>query len=254
MLWVAEIGLNYEGNFDLAYELIRQAKLAGANIAKFQFGWRCQSGEINHIDENQARRLREWCDSLHIEFLASVITEEGFALARAAGVRRYKIASRTVADNPSLCERVLADGKETFISLGMWTGAKWPFGPPSERLRYIFCVSKYPAYPEDVAAMPARFSAGGFYGYSDHCHGIGACLLAVGRGAGYVEKHFTLNKASQVIRDHTLSATPEEFGSLTQLGGEIARFVDAAVRDELPAAPRHTRAMVRRRRASVGRI
>ena len=37
MLFVAEIGLNHDGNFDIAHELIRQAKLAGADIAKFQF-------------------------------------------------------------------------------------------------------------------------------------------------------------------------------------------------------------------------
>ena len=40
MLFVAEIGLNHNGNFDLACEMIRQAKYAGADIAKFQCGWR----------------------------------------------------------------------------------------------------------------------------------------------------------------------------------------------------------------------
>ena len=36
MLFVAEIGMNHNGNFDLAYELIKQAKFSGADIAKFQ--------------------------------------------------------------------------------------------------------------------------------------------------------------------------------------------------------------------------
>ena len=40
MLFIAEIGMNHNGNLDLAYELIKQAKHAGANVAKFQLGWR----------------------------------------------------------------------------------------------------------------------------------------------------------------------------------------------------------------------
>ena len=38
MIFIAELGLNHDGNFDLIYEMIRQAKISGANIAKFQFG------------------------------------------------------------------------------------------------------------------------------------------------------------------------------------------------------------------------
>lgn len=224
MLIVAEIGMNYDGNLDLAYELIRQAKSAGADIAKFQFGWRCAPGEINDLDVDRARQLNRWCESLNIEFMASIITEEALELAHAVGMRRYKIASRTVVDNPSLCERILAEGKETFISLGRWDQPRWPFGPPTDHLRYLYCRSKYPAYPEDLIGLPERFSPEAHYGYSDHCHGIAACLLAIGRGAHYIEKHFTLNKTSQVIRDHALSATPEEFRMLTSLGGELARF------------------------------
>ena len=225
MLIVAEIGMNYDGNLDLAYELIRQAKLAGADIAKFQFGWRCAPGEINDLDVDRARRLRRWCESLGIEFMASIITEEALELAHEVGMRRYKIASRTVVDKPALCERILAEGKETFVSLGMWDKPEWPFGPPHGCLRYIYCRSKYPAYPEDLVGMPERFSMAGYYGYSDHCHGITACLLGIGRGAQYIEKHLTLNKTSQVIRDHTLSATPEELRILTTVGRELAGLV-----------------------------
>ena len=54
MMFVAEIGLNHDGNFDLAYELIRRAKQCGADIAKFQFGWRSNPDEINHIDYDRA--------------------------------------------------------------------------------------------------------------------------------------------------------------------------------------------------------
>jgi N,N'-diacetyllegionaminate synthase len=225
MLFVAEIGMNHDGNFNLAYELIRQAKQSGADIAKFQFGWRNKPDEINHIDDTRARRLQQWCEYWEIEMMASLITEEAYDMARRIGFQRYKIASRTASDNPALCEKILAEGRETFVSLGMHEGDLFPFGPPTDRVHYIYCRSKYPTYPEDLRGLPSSFSSDRWYGYSDHQHGIDACLLAVARGAQYIEKHFTLNRTSTVIRDHVLSATPGEFADLTRLGGELARLV-----------------------------
>jgi N,N'-diacetyllegionaminate synthase len=231
MIVVAEIGLNHDGRWDRAYEMVRQAALAGATIAKFQFGWRHQPGEMNHVTPELAARLKEWCDYFGIEFMASIIAEDSLALAREVGPRRFKIASRTVIDNPKLVERVLAEGKETFVSLGWWlkegrTG--WPFGPPNDQLRYIFCQSSYPTYPSQLGALPAQFSSEGFYGFSDHTHGIEACLLSIARGAQFVEKHFTLDKTIVAVHnDHVLSCDPGELRALSEHGSAIARLVRA---------------------------
>jgi len=224
MLFVAEIGLNHDGNFDLACEMIRQAKLNGADIVKFQFGWRDKPGEINCIDLKIAEKLKACCKYFDIEMMASTISENGFNLAKELDLKRYKIASRTVVDKPELCERVIKEGKEVFVSLGFWDKKEFPFGAPHEKLRYIYCVSRYPTYPDDLKGLPEKFRPEGYYGYSDHCLNISACLLAITRGAQFIEKHFTLNKTSQVIRDHVLSATPEEFRQLTQQGGELAKL------------------------------
>jgi sialic acid synthase SpsE len=227
VLLVAEIGLNHDGNFDLAYELIRQAKLAGADIAKFQFGWRSKPDEINYIDAERAAQLNSWCDYIGIEMFASIITEDALELAHYIKMTRYKIASRTVVDNPGLCEKILAEGKPTYVSLGMWEKREFPFGDPDgSRLHYIYCRSKYPTSPEDLTEMPERFHPQGYYGYSDHLRGIEACLLAIARGARYIEKHFTLNKTSRVIRDHVLSATPDEFRQLSEVGTPLAKLVE----------------------------
>ena len=51
--------------------------------------------------------------------------------------------------------------------------------------------------------------------------GVEMPLLAISRGASVIEKHFTLDKSDQTIRDHTLSATPEEFLSMTRIGRDI---------------------------------
>lgn len=206
--------------------MIRQAKLAGADIAKFQFGWRSKPDEINYLDAARATKLRDWCDYVGIELMASLFTEEALELARDLNLARYKIASRTVIDKPGLCERILAEGKPTYVSLGMWDKKGFPFGEPDGKiLHYIYCRSKYPTAPGDMAAMPGRFHSRGFHGYSDHMLGVEGCLLAIARGACYVEKHFTLNKASQVIRDHVLSATPAEFRQLTELGRPLSQLV-----------------------------
>ena len=137
MIFCAEIGMNHDGHWDRAFELIRLAKESGADIAKFQFGWRDQPGEINEISLERAEALKQFCDIIGIEFMASIISEAGFKLAMDIGVARYKIASRTVIENPTLVERVLDQGKETFISLGWWRKENkvgWPFGQPDRRV------------------------------------------------------------------------------------------------------------------------
>ena len=55
--------------------------------------------------------------------------------------------------------------------------------------------------------------------------GIETCLLAISRGAKIIEKHFTLDKSDNTIRDHALSATPEEFRNLVTLGREINKKI-----------------------------
>jgi len=53
MRFIAECGLNHNGNLDLLFEMIKQAKWAGATDAKFQLGWRAKPGEMNHIDSSE---------------------------------------------------------------------------------------------------------------------------------------------------------------------------------------------------------
>ena len=74
--------------------------------------------------------------------------------------------------------------------------------------------------------FPKEFKSNHIIGYSDHSIGIEMCLLAISRGATVIEKHFTLNKTSQIIRDHILSATPDEFADLVKYGSEINKIVN----------------------------
>ena len=66
-------------------------------------------------------------------------------------------------------------------------------------------------------------------GYSDHTIGIDTCLIAISRGAKVIEKHFTLDKSNTMIRDHTLSATPDEFRQMVEIGTEIEKKVNFGI-------------------------
>jgi sialic acid synthase SpsE len=73
--------------------------------------------------------------------------------------------------------------------------------------------------------MPKDFNTSIFDGYSDHTLGIETSLIAISRGAKIIEKHFTLDKSDSTIRDHALSATPDEFKQMVNLGRQIHRIL-----------------------------
>jgi N,N'-diacetyllegionaminate synthase len=223
MLFIAEIGLNHNGNFGLIHALVREAKQSGSDIAKFQLGWRAGEGEINRIDAETLRTILKICDYYEIEPMFSIFTQEAWDLLRPHGLRRYKIASRTVRDDPALVERILDDGKETFVSMGFYEGEGLPFAG-RDNVRYLWCKSLYPTPPWALQDLPKDFAASPYAGYSDHTVGIETALLAISRGARVIERHFTLDRSDVTIRDHALSSTPAEFAQLVRLGRGIARL------------------------------
>lgn len=228
MLFIAEIGMNHNGNFGLVYELVRQAKWAGADIAKFQLGWRDKEGEINRITSEILDEIIKCCEYLDIEPMFSIISEKAWDMVKERPFRRYKIASRSVVDKPGMVKEIIAQGKETFVSLGMWEGEGVPF-PGSPNVKYLWCRSKYPSHPWDLTDLPKAFAGTPYAGYSDHSIGIEIPLLAIARGAGVIEKHFTLDKSDTTIRDHALSATPEEFAAMVRLGRAMHKDLQLGV-------------------------
>ena len=223
MKFIAEIGMNHNGNFDLCYELIKQAKYSGADIAKFQLGWRDGKGEINQIDDKVIKKLLGWGNYFGIEIMFSIISDKAFKMIKKYKMAKYKIASRTLKDNFNLAEKIIKENKTTYVSLGMWKKKKLPF--KNKNIKYLWCKSLYPTYDKDLINFPKNFSEKKYFGYSDHTIGIETCLLAIARGAEVIEKHFTLDKSSNVIRDHALSATPDEFRNLVNLGREINKKI-----------------------------
>lgn len=229
MIYIAEIGMNYNGNFGLCYELIKQAKLSGANIAKFQLGWRDGPNEINQLDLQKVKKIIEWCKSFNIEPLFSIISKKGYEIIKKTKITKIKIASRSLKYDFNLVKKIVNENKkkEIIISLGMWNKKNLPF--KNKNVKYLWCVSKYPAFNEDLRKFPKKFSKNLFFGYSDHTIGIETCLLAISRGAKLIEKHFTLDKSDTTIRDHALSATPEEFRNMVNIGNEISKKLELGI-------------------------
>lgn len=227
MIFIAEIGLNYNGNIDLAAEMIRQAKICGADIVKFQLGWRDKKNEINFLDQKKIKFLQKVSKFNEIDLMFSIISDNAFDLISKFKFNKFKIASRTLKYDLNLAKKIVKKNKLTFISLGMWEKKKFPF-VKNKNIKYLWCKSEYPSYEWNIKNFPKKFSNKkfDFDGYSDHTLGIEMCLIAISRGAKIIEKHFTLNKSNSSIRDHTLSATPEEFKTMVEIGRSISKKIN----------------------------
>lgn len=227
MLWVAEVGSAHKGVPSLAYEYIRAFSEAGANVLKFQFGWTKEAQEAQGLEYNPVRYvdewapdLKKWCNEFGVKLMASIWSRKGLTTADDVGIDYYKVAYKLHGSQftDSLENKIRIHAayheKECYIS-GL----------------NIFCISEYPTYPERLN-IPNRFgflSGDGYEGYSDHSHGIEACLLAVARGATYIEKHVCLDKTDLVTKDTPFSATPAEFAEMVRVGSGIRRLLDAGV-------------------------
>lgn len=227
---IAEIGQNHNGDMQLARRLIAEARAAGADVAKFQvydartlfpkqgnewFDYNCKT----ELSRKDVETLARDCEDEGIEFMASVFDVERIAWLEEVGMRRYKIASRSVKDR-ALVEAVVETGKPMLVSLGMWDGADFPEISSRGQVEFLYCVSKYPAEMSDLHFAKVDF--GRYAGFSDHTIGIDAATIALSRGARVIEKHFTLDKTMHGP-DHSGSMTPAELSALCRFGATLAR-------------------------------
>ena len=212
MIWVAEIGSNHKGVPAIAFEMIRQAALAGADIAKFQF--RDPEDPIRGYAMRSASQLAGWCEHYGIEFMASIFSSEALDVARKLGMPRLKIANSVAKHDPVLCDEIADGPEEVFVSHGDYSFSNW---------HRLFVVPRYPTYPDELV-IPEAFG-NKWYGYSSHVHGYADALIAIARGARYIEKHVTLNKTERTIKDNAFSLSFGEFSQMVSIGTEMARLL-----------------------------
>lgn len=225
---IAEIGQNHDGDMDRAFTLIREAASIGADVAKFQmydakalfpkegnewYEYNCQT----EISREQCEALANECAHAGIEFMASVFDIERIAWLEDMGVKRHKVASRSIHDQ-ELLEALCATGKPLLVSLGQWTQAEFPEVHASGGVHFLHCISKYPTPLEDVGLAEIDFSR--YAGFSDHTLSLTAPMVAMARGARIIEKHFTLDR-NMYGPDHAGSMTPDDLETLCRFRDEL---------------------------------
>jgi N-acetylneuraminate synthase len=166
------------------------------------------------------RRIKERCEALGVEFLATPFSNAAVDLLEEVGVQRYKIGSGDVT-NLLMLERIARTGKEVILSTGLGSLDEFDVATALLRSRgnpfaVLQCTTRYPAAPEDIGlAWLARFREryGCPVGLSDHSGTIYAGLGAVALGAVAVEAHVTFDRR-MFGPDANASLTVDEFASL----------------------------------------
>lgn len=236
---VAEIGLNHNGQPDLAMTMLRAAHDAGACVGKFQtflaerlvsskseaYGDHAASG--NPVEVYRTYELPPEAypalvalgRDLGIGVASTPFDEETADRIAALGAPFLKIASGDLTHIP-LLKHVGLLGLPIVLSTGMGTmeeidAALGAIGHHDVIL--LQCTSSYPCAAEDVnlramIAMRERFKLP--VGLSDHTQGIGAATAAVALGACMIEKHFTCDR-SLPGPDQKMSLDPAAWREMT---------------------------------------
>ena len=284
VFFIAEAGVNHNGDPELAKRMVEVAHWAGADAVKFQTfstekvvgrnaqkaayqeeqtGGGSQYDMIKPLEMSHElhRTLFDRCRELGIEFMSTAFDEESADFLVELGIRRIKIPSGEITnfpflrhlarvDLPLILSTGMATMDEIFEALEVIGQTRLEQGYQaalSDVLTILHCTSNYPAAVSDVNLRAMRTIAdrtGYPVGYSDHTLGTAVSTAAVALGAQIIEKHFTLD-SNLPGPDHRASAEPDE---LKRLIGQI-RDVEQALgsTDKAPTeAEMNVRAVARR--------
>ena len=232
-LILAEIGINHNGDVNVAKKLIDVAVFAGCEVVKFQkrtvdvvytpaelakprespFGE--TNGDLKRGLEFGLLEYEEidaYCQSKGIAWTASCWDEGSIDFIDQFGPPFYKIASPSLTDD-ALLRHTRAKGKPIVLSTGMSTIEQVDHAVDvlgKDDLVLLHTCSTYPAqYPElNLRVIPALRERYGIpIGYSGHETGIASSVAAAVLGACVVERHVTLDR-SLWGSDHAASLEP----------------------------------------------
>lgn len=221
-LIVAEIGINHNGDVNIAKRLIDAAVHAGVDAVKFQkrtpelcvppeqrnqmretpWGYITYLEYRNHIefDESAYREIDIHCKQRGIPWFASVWDEPAVDFLDKFEIPCYKIPSASLTDL-ALLHHLYETGKPLILSTGMSTmdqirAAVQEIG--EENLLITHATSTYPCEPSElnlrmIQTLRANFTCP--IGYSGHEVGLIPSVVAVALGACLVERHITLDRA-----------------------------------------------------------
>lgn len=278
---VAEVGNNHEGSVTRAEDMIGLARDAGADAVKFQtfkterYVSRGDVGRFERLKrfELSERDFTRLCDAARKIGLVFLSTPFDPDRARFLNniVPAFKVASGDNNHKP-LLETIATLGKPVILSTGLsdMTAIRksraiidrvWKEKGIKQSMAVLHCVASYPVPPSEAnlgAILHIRQELGGIVGYSDHCIGINAAVVAAGLGARIIEKHFTFDKNYSDYRDHQLSADPAEFSEMTRRIRETECLIGTATKTpqqcEKSNERQLRRSIVASRRISAGSL
>lgn len=230
---VAEIGINHNGDIEIAKKLIDLAKVAGCDAVKFQkrtvevvysadelakpreSPYGDTNGDLKYGLEFELEEYEEidrYCKGKKIDWFASCWDEGAVDFIDQFDVPCYKIASASLTDD-QLVLHTRGKGRPIILSTGMSTLEQIDHTVQilgNDDLAILHATSTYPAnYDElNLAVIPMlqeRYSVP--VGYSGHETGIPTSVAAVAMGACIVERHITLER-SMWGSDHAASLGP----------------------------------------------
>ena len=280
---IAEAGVNHNGSFEFARQLIDVAVDAGCDAVKFQtfksekvcspFAPKATyQAHTTAADESQLemvkklelpfeafRDLYRYCVYKGILFLSTPFDYESADFLAELPVPAFKISSGEIT-NLFFLEHLARKGRPLIVSTGMATLEEVAIAIETIRATgnrqviLLQCVSNYPADPSsmNLRAMHTLEDAFGVdVGLSDHTVGTEIALAAAAMGACVIEKHFTLSRGLPGP-DHSASLEPLDLVKLVR----GIRNVESALGDGIkqPAAEELDTATVARRSLVAARF
>jgi N-acetylneuraminate synthase len=263
---IAEIGINHNGDINLAKMLIDEAKEAGFDSVKLQkrnielvyspeeldklrespFGTtnRAQKNGLE-FNAEQYDEIDKHCKNLGIEWFASAWDLDSQEFLQKYDLKYNKVASTMLRVYP-LLEKIAEEKRYTFISTGMSSleeidKAVNIFQKQGCPYELMHCNSSYPTSNDEANLSVIKTLRDKFdcqVGYSGHERGVQVSLAAVALGATSIERHITVDR-SMYGSDQAASLGISGFKTLVRdirvieraLGDGVKRIYDS----EIPA-------------------
>jgi N-acetylneuraminate synthase len=238
----AEIGINHNGDLDLAKRLIDAAVLAGCDAVKFQkrtpelcvplkqrniiretpWGMMTYMEYRERVEFNQLqyKAIDQYCRERNILWFASCWDKPSVDFIEQFDVPCYKVASASLTDD-ELLNHTNATGKPLILSTGMSTMEEIRHAielVDQSQLLLCHSTSTYPCPPEElnlrmVQTLHKEFNCP--IGYSGHEVGLATTCASVVLGACFIERHITLDRAMWGS-DQAASIEPHGFARLVR--------------------------------------
>tara|TARA_X000000950_G_scaffold285493_1_gene391611 strand:+ start:5280 stop:6122 length:843 start_codon:yes stop_codon:yes gene_type:complete len=219
---IAEIGINHNGDIEIAKQLIKNSKDCGFDAVKFQkrtinivydektlniprkspWGETTREQKLGlEFEESEYNEIDKYCKDLNIKWFASAWDLKSLEFLDNYNLNYHKIASAMIVDRNFL-NNVAQRKKHTFISTGMSKkndidNAVEIFKKNNCSFELMHCISTYPMKVEDanlhtINQMKKEYNCN--VGYSGHENGVAVSLAATMLGITSLERHITLDR------------------------------------------------------------